>query len=202
MAGPIGATEIFTSVNVHGFSRNATVSGPSEKRVAKGTFETGTCAGMSALYLSKAKAKGPARVTKSDVGATGDITANSHRAAIAQAAYEFGTISHGKTVLDDRKSLLEAFNLTPVESIRKVFNQSMIIKTLTSLKGKAGYYFIGTPSHNMAMVIQVNSALFFDPDEGLYQWNPIGNFVSNLSHYLLADYSVDVGKYMEIIKVS
>ena len=103
MAGPEGAVEVFKSHNEQGFSRNAKVSVVGGKRIVKGVYEAGTCAGMSALFLRRIIDKG-SNISASDVG--GDLvnrvgtggtktTMPAHQAAIAQAAYEFGSISHG-----------------------------------------------------------------------------------------------------------
>lgn len=209
MAGPSGAAEVFKSHNEQGFSRNATVNVVHGKRISKGVFETGTCAGMSALFLRKTLDKGT-MVSASDVGGDlanrvgsggGTATFAASQAAIAQAAYEFGSISHGDSVLDDRKSLLEAFNLKTIETDRRDFTDLSIRIILWNMLSNPGNYFIGTPSHNMAAVTTGSAAFFFDPDEGLYKWDPIAGFVSDLSDYLTTDYAGDLDEPMEILKV-
>ena len=209
MAGPTGGEEVFKSHNEQGFSRNATVSVVGGKRIAKGVFETGTCAGMSALFLRKMIDKG-SMITAADVG--GDLanrvgtggtskTMPAHMAAIAQAAYEFGSIAHGGSVLEDRKSLLEAFNLKTVSTDEQTFTDATIRVILDNMRSKPGSYFIGTPSHNMGAVTTADTAFFFDPDEGLYKWHPIGSFVDDMATYLTTDYSGDLDEPIEILKV-
>ncbi len=60
---------------------------------------------------------------------------------------------------------------------------------LKKLEKMTGSYYICTDDHAMALVVYADKVIFFDPNEGLFGWQPIGNFSTNLDTYLHTEYS-------------
>lgn len=209
MSGPDGGEEVFRSYNEQGFAKFSRIvrRKRSGKRIAKGSFEAGTCAGMTMLFLRRMIDHGSC--TASDVGGNVSIRMTrstnvtfspaAHQAAIAQAAYDFDKRG---TLADQERRLLESKGLRLVSETPVTIEEGKLRPALRKLVFEPGYYVFRVPSHWMGLVTEVNVAWFFDPDEGCYKWSPPGNFSADLAHYIDEDYEDDRGETARFMKVT
>jgi hypothetical protein len=209
LRNPQRVTMVFTCYNQQGFVRID--YNEAKKKYKNYRFETGMCASMSSMFLRRMLDHGSVTEASAVGGAVSirmgkgvkEWSVIAHQAAIAQAAYEFGTLKKGEKEVDKDAltRLLGAYGLKVERdlSIAELSGDTARV-ALQQLLEIPGYYLIGTPEHAMAIVTVGDKPYFFEPNEGLYQWSSWSEFVDDVKYHLCVLQRA-IKKPLDILKV-
>lgn len=196
MKPPKKSERIFATANKATTSQTWDLSKTAKKGIKPSSGVTpGICAALAMIWIQKSIEK------KSMILDASELASKAHFVAITQAAFEYGQLAKGADAQADERSLMDVYNLRDSLHVGGCLDQSAIVLSiLTCMEKNPGFYFLNMSTdqsgHYVAFKVQDGQHLYFDPEEGCFQFKSRERFrqavfsdiVENYAHLLGGDY--------------